>query len=137
MPFSMLRALGKFGLKRNDWDGIIWYSPTIFWGPVVRHLKRANQCKSYLILRDIFPEWAVDTGLMKKRMAWLFFKLVATFQYAQADTIGIQTPGNQVYFDTWANNKRRQLQLLENWLAPICRNEVPAEIDLLRVAYIR
>jgi len=59
-PFFGLR-LGP--LRRLRWDGIIWYSPTIFLGPAVAWLKRASRCRAYLILRDLFPDWAVDAGV--------------------------------------------------------------------------
>ena len=58
-------------LKRNQRfldqkiDGIAWYSPTIFWGPLVKQLKTFFNCRAYLILRDIFPDWANDLGLIK------------------------------------------------------------------------
>lgn len=35
-----------------------------FFGPIVSALKQASRCKSYPIIRDIFPGWAVDMGLM-------------------------------------------------------------------------
>jgi hypothetical protein len=62
----LLRARRQSGLGRERWDGVVWYSPTIFLGPIVRVLRRESRCRSYLILRDIFPEWAVDMGLMRR-----------------------------------------------------------------------
>lgn len=64
MPWAMRRHLKKSPFATTKWDGVIWYSPSIFFGPLVSWLKKANGCKSYLIIRDIFPEWAVDMGLM-------------------------------------------------------------------------
>ena len=37
-------------------DGVVWYSPTIFWGPLIKRLKQRFHVKSYLILRDISHE---------------------------------------------------------------------------------
>ena len=71
-----------------------------------------------MILRDIFPEWANDLGLMKKGIVYYLFKLVAKYQYSVANTIGIQTESNKEYFLEWLNkNKNRKLEVLNNWLA--------------------
>lgn len=117
MPYLMRYHLRKTPLRDEKWDGLVWYSPTIFLGPIVRALKSASQCKSYLIIRDIFPEWAVDLGIMGRGLPYQFFNLVARYQYSVADTIGVQTEGNLVYFNTWANQSGRQLEVLQNWVA--------------------
>lgn len=117
MPFSMLKNLRKSPLAKQKWDGIIWYSPSIFHGPLVNALKQASRCKSYLILRDIFPEWAVDMGLMGRGLPYRFFDAIARYQYSIADVIGVQTHGNLSYFKSWAMGDGRQLEVLQNWLA--------------------
>jgi glycosyltransferase involved in cell wall biosynthesis len=117
LPFSMLRGVRKSPFRNTRWDAVAWYSPTIFFGPLVWSLKRNSECRSYLILRDIFPEWALDLGLLRKGPAYFFFKTVAQFQYAIADTIGVQSPSNLVYLTTWAKRPTRRLEVLWNWLA--------------------
>ena len=59
---------GKSFFKQQPCDLVIYYSPTIFFGPLVHKLKALWQCPSYLILRDIFPQWAVDVGVLKKSL---------------------------------------------------------------------
>lgn len=117
MPFFMLRQLRKSPLREQVWDGVVWYSPTIFLGPIVKALKSACKCKSYLIIRDMFPEWAVDIGLMGRGLPYRLFKAIANYQYSVADIIGIQTPGNQAYFADWLKQSRGRLEVLQNWLA--------------------
>jgi len=117
MPFAMLRNLRKSPLAGTSWDGVVWYAPSIFFGPIVSSLKKASGCRSYLIIRDIFPEWAVDMGLMGRGVPYRFFKAIANYQYSVADVIGIQTPGNAVYFEDWRKGNGRQLEVLQNWLA--------------------
>lgn len=117
MPYAMLRNLKKSPLAKEKWDGIVWYSPTIFLGPIAKALKKTSQCPSYLIIRDIFPEWAVDMGLMGRGLPYRFFKAIASYQYSAADVIGVQTPGNLAYFKQSAGETRQQLEVLHNWLA--------------------
>lgn len=116
MPFAMSRNLRKSSLTSEHWDGVLWYAPSIFHGPLVSALKKSSGCKSYLIIRDIFPEWAVDMGLMKRGLSYLFFDAVARYQYSVADVIGIQTAGNRRYFARWLEKPGRQLEVLQNWL---------------------
>jgi glycosyltransferase involved in cell wall biosynthesis len=117
MPFAMLRGLRASPFGTTSWDGVVWYSPSIFHGPMVRALKRGSACRSYLILRDIFPEWAVDMGLMGRGVPYRFFKAVERYQYSVADVIGVQTPGNQAYFEARDLHPSRRIDVLQNWLA--------------------
>lgn len=117
MPFAMLRHLRKSPLSKERWDGLVWHSPTIFLGPIVNSLKKASACKGYLIIRDIFPEWAADMGLMGRGLPYRFFKAVADYQYSVADVIGVQTQGNEAYFENWRQGAGRKLEVLQNWLA--------------------
>jgi glycosyltransferase involved in cell wall biosynthesis len=116
MPFAMLRQLRKSPLSSVLWDGVVWYSPSIFHGPLVSALKKSSGCKSYLIIRDIFPEWAVDMGLMGRGLPYRFFDAVARYQYSVADAVGVQAPGNRAYFSQWLQKPGRKLEVLQNWL---------------------
>lgn len=114
MPFAMLRNLRKGPLVKENWDGVVWYAPSIFLGPIANALKKTSNCKGYLIIRDIFPEWAADMGLMGRGLPYRFFKAVANYQYSVPDVIGIQSQGNQAYFSDLMTCK---IEVLQNWLA--------------------
>ncbi len=70
------------------------------------------------ILRDIFPEWAVDLGLLRKGLAYRLLKAVANIQYRVADTIGVQTPSNMGDLARWHCPPRRNVEVLQNWQTP-------------------
>jgi glycosyltransferase involved in cell wall biosynthesis len=128
LPYALLRGMQAAGILLSGWEGVVWYSPTIFLGPIVKRIKRASGCRSYLILRDIFPEWAVDMGLMGRGLPYRFFKWIEAGQYAAADTIGVQCEANLAYLAKWAERPGRKLEVLENWLSPApvahCRIDV-------------
>ena len=51
------------------------------------------------LIRDIFPQWAVDLGLISHNsVPYYFFKLVEKNLYSTADIIGTQTLANMPYF---------------------------------------
>jgi glycosyltransferase involved in cell wall biosynthesis len=116
-PLLMLRGIKKSALANSKWDGVIWYSPTIFLAPVASYLKGNSNCPGYLILRDIFPDWAVDMGLITKGIPYKILKIFEKKQYSVADIIGVQAHGNLSYFDNILNNKHTKIEVLNNWLA--------------------
>lgn len=133
MPVTMFLSLCRAGLAVKDFKGIIWYSPSIFFGPLVWYMKFLSGSKGYLILRDMFPEWAVDLAIMKKGPAYFFFKSVAAFQYSVADTIGVQSDSNLHYLSSWATHGRR-IEVLSNWLAPSKVKDETYSFDLSKLA---
>ena len=115
-PWLIWRTLEKSsGFMSKQYDGVIWYSPTIFWGPLIKRLKHKFQCRSYLILRDLFPDWALHVGVLKKGLVYSFFKIVEQYQYRQANCIGIQSPNNLKYFQKHHPFASKHAQVLWNW----------------------
>lgn len=134
MPFAMALNLRKSPLAQQRWDGVVWYAPSIFHGPMVNALKRASRCKGYLIIRDIFPQWAVDMGLMGRGLPYRFFDAVARYQYSVADVIGVQTPGNRTYFQRWIRKPGRSLEVLQNWLDSPAQERCAIRLDQTTLA---
>lgn len=129
MPFAMLRHFRKSPLAEKQWDGVVWYSPSIFHGPLVKAIKEKSKCKSYLILRDIFPQWAVDIGLISRGPTYLFLDAIARYQYFVADIIGVQSAGNLSYFYQWGHQPGRRIEVLNNWLDKPGQAICPIRID--------
>ena len=134
MPFAMLRHLRQSPLANERWDGVVWYAPSIFHGPLASALKKTSACKGYLIIRDIFPEWAVDMGLMGRGLPYRFFDAVAKYQYSIADVIGVQTPGNKGYFKHWSGQSGRKLEVLQNWLDKPANVRCSIRVDETKLA---
>ena len=112
---TMWRSACKF-FQDNPCDLIVFYSPTIFFGDLVNQLKTIWGCPAYLILRDIFPKWAVDAGLIRKGMVYRYLRRKELVQYAAADLIGVEAFGNLSYFKNELAGYDYRVEVLYNWL---------------------
>tara|TARA_Y100000589_G_C27133977_1_gene621751 strand:- start:221 stop:1411 length:1191 start_codon:yes stop_codon:yes gene_type:complete len=114
MPFYIIKALLKNNYDISNYDGIISWSPSIFFGPLIYFIKKRSKTKSYLILRDIFPEWALDLNILKKGPIYNLFKLIAHFQYRISDKIGVQSKGNIKFVNKY-KIPLEKIEVLNNW----------------------
>jgi len=102
-------------LKENPCNGIIYYSPSIFFGSLVRKLSSLWNCQSYLILRDIFPQWAVDNNLIKENsLVHWYFNFFEKINYKYADRIGVMSLSNLEFFKS-KNINISKFEVLYNW----------------------
>ena len=101
--------------ENRSFDLIINYSPSIFWGGFAGYLKKKNKCKSYLILRDFFPQWIIDNGMINKNSpVAMYFRRFEKINYNTADVIGIQSPANVGFFKK-IHHDNYKTSLLYNW----------------------
>ena len=106
---------GKKFFDKNHCDLILYYSPPIFFGSLVKRLKKRFACPSYLILGDIFPQWAVETGVLRKGLVYRYFKYKERRNYEAADIIRVQSPANLLYFKDNGLDKKHVLEVRYNW----------------------
>lgn len=101
-------------IKDKKFDMCINYAPTIFFGPLANHFKKQGTY-IYLIVRDMFPQWIIDQGLIKdSSIAARFFRYYEKLNYSAADFIGVQSQANLDFFKkkfpTFSN-----VEILRNW----------------------
>lgn len=89
------QAINKF-LKNVSFDLILYSTPPITLNKVITFLKRnKTPTISYLLLKDIFPQNAVDLGMFSKTS--LFYKIFRKKEiqlYRNSDFIGCMSPAN-------------------------------------------
>ncbi len=82
-------------------DLILYTTPPITFANVVRYVKKRDGAASYLLLKDIFPQNAVDLGMMKKRgvkgIIYRYFRAKEKKLYALSDHIGCMSQANVAY----------------------------------------
>ena len=89
-------------LKGVEFDLILYSTPPITFTNVVRFLKKRNpQAISYLLLKDIFPQNAVDMRMFSKRSVFYhFFREKEKALYKASDFIGCMSDANVEYLRT-------------------------------------
>lgn len=102
-------------VSETTFDGVVYYSPSIFFGGLVKKLKQRSNCSSYLVLRDIFPQWAIDAGMIRPgSMIAQYLRYFEERTYQQADAIGVMSEKNLEVFNK-ANANRYPAGVLRNW----------------------
>lgn len=84
----------------NDvhFDFIIYSTPPITFTRIVSEIKQRDKAKTYLLLKDIFPQNAVDIELLKKGgLLHRFFRRKERKLYEVSDYIGCMSPANVKY----------------------------------------
>jgi len=104
---SILRT-GNHFIKEIDryygnvrFDLVIYTTPPITFVSAVNYVKRRDGAKTYLLLKDIFPQNAVDIGLMSKSglkgLLYKHFRRTEKKLYKVSDHIGCMSQANVDY----------------------------------------
>lgn len=97
-------------------DLVVHHTPPITFTPVINYLKAKYNTKSYLILRDIFPQNAKDLGIIKNKLLFNFFRKKEEILYKKSDFIGCMSQGNVKYIENYNSEvDKDKLHILRNW----------------------
>lgn len=95
IEYLYMRAIKKY-FPGVCFDLILYSTPPITFPKVIEYAKKANpSAKTYLLLKDIFPQNAVDIGMLAKTgVIYKFFRAKEKKLYALSDYIGCMSPAN-------------------------------------------
>lgn len=94
IEYQYLNAVKTY-LSDVKFDLIIYSTPPITFSKVIEYIKKRDKAFAYLLLKDIFPQNAVDIGLMKKNsLLHNFFRKKEKNLYNISDKIGCLSPAN-------------------------------------------
>ena len=119
-----LNAIKKYfsGIK---FDMVMYSTPPITFNKILKYFKKKDNSKTYLILKDIFPQNAVDIGAIKKgSLLWKYFRNKEVNLYNNSDMIGCMSQGNLEYILKY--NKfidKKKVEIFPNAIKPIPRIE--------------
>lgn len=95
------KAINKH-FRDIKFDIVLYSTPPITFAKVIKNVKKRNlDVLSYLLLKDIFPQNAVDLGMMSKSgvkgLLYSFFRRKEKELYRISDFIGCMSPANVRY----------------------------------------
>lgn len=100
IPSDYIKAIKKY-FKDVRFDFVLYPTPPITLCNVVEFIKKRDNAKSYLLLKDIFPQNAVDIGMMTKTgpksIIYKMFRKKEEKLYAVSDFIGCMSEANREY----------------------------------------
>ena len=88
----------KKNFKEISFDLVLYSTPPITLVKPIKYIKKRDKAKSYLLLKDIFPQNAIDLELMqKKSFLHTYFRYKERKLYQISDYIGCMSKRNVEY----------------------------------------
>ncbi len=124
---QFIQSIKKY-FRDIKFDLVIYSTPPITFVKIIDFVKKRDGCKSYLLLKDIFPQNAVDLEIIKeKSLVWHYFRNKEKKLYEVSDNIGCMSKANVDY--VIKNNTEVEINKIE-----VCPNSTkPAEIPRLSI----
>lgn len=136
----MIEPLYKKYIKKYfnniEFDLIIYPTPHITFGRVVSYVKKRDKAKTYLLLKDIFPQNAVDLGMLRRDgILHRYFKRKEEKIYRISDHIGTMSPANSQYIIEKSGVPAEKIEVNPNAIEPITINLSTREKNDIRAKY--
>lgn len=100
LPNLYIRAIKKY-FSNVKFDLVLYPTPPVTHVKTVAYIKKRDKAKSYLLLKDIFPQNAVDIGMMSKTgikgILYTYFRKQERKLYGISDHIGCMSQANVDY----------------------------------------
>jgi len=132
IDYQYLKAIKKY-FDNIKFDLLLYSTPPISFIRVVKKIKAKNKAFSYLLLKDIFPQNAVDIELIKPDgMIYRFFRRKEKELYEISDYIGCMSPANVEFLKK--NNPQipaHKIEICPNSIAPVeYKENIPERITI-------
>lgn len=97
LSWLLFRAIKKY-FKNIKFDILLYSTPPITYNKSISYLKTKDKAMTYLLLKDIFPQNAVDLSMIKKNgLIHRYFQKVENKLYHLSDFIGCMSEANKSY----------------------------------------
>lgn len=112
-PFQMWRSLRRH--IKSDFDVVFIYSPPITLGLIGLILKRRG-VGVLLNVQDIFPQNAIDLGILRNSVLIAFFRWIERLSYKYADVVTVHSKGNLDFLTSVNPGLADKFRILYNWI---------------------
>lgn len=100
IEYQVISAIKKYW-SSVKFDMVLYATPPISFAKVIKYIKKRDSAVSYLMLKDIFPQNAVDIGIMKNTGItsglYKYFRKQEKQLYCYSDYIGCMSKANVDY----------------------------------------
>jgi colanic acid biosynthesis glycosyl transferase WcaI len=114
LPMVFLRAYDRY-IKESP-DVVMVYTPHLPLTKVGAELKRRTGARFVLNVQDIFPQNAIDLGILRNQRLIAYFERMEQGAYSVADAITVHTPGSIQFLQNVKNVPEEKLSLVPNWI---------------------
>lgn len=123
IEYQFLAAVVKY-LQDTKFDLVLYSTPPITLTRVIKAIKKRDNARTYLLLKDIFPQNAIDIGMMKREgILHRFFRRKEKQLYRVSDFIGCMSPANVAY--VLAHNTEIKAERVE-----VCPNSIEPDTSV-------
>jgi len=136
---AYVSAIKKY-FANVKFDLVLYSTPPITLLKAVNYVKRRDNAKCYLLLKDIFPQNAVDLGMLKTSglsgILYRYFRKKEKKLYAISDHIGCMSEANVEF--VLRNNPeicQDKVEVCPNSIEPYVIDKVDTEIRQIRSKY--
>ena len=112
MPLQFLLKLWRYKIAT---DAVVVYSPPLPLALVGGWLRRSG-VRSVLNIQDLFPQNAIDLGILRSHAQIKFFKALEAYAYKTADIVTVHSEGNRKMLLEQQDGIESKLKLLHNWV---------------------
>jgi glycosyltransferase involved in cell wall biosynthesis len=82
-------------LTRGKFDAVLVYSPPLFLGWTALVLRRWKRTKAILNVQDLFPQSAIDLGVLRSGTLIRWFRRIEAYLYRKSDLVIVHSEGNR------------------------------------------
>ena len=112
MPLQFLIKLWRYNVRPT---AAIIYSPPLPLALVGSWLRRSG-VRTLLNIQDLFPQNAIDLGILRSNLQIKFFQALERFAYRTADVVTVHSEGNRQMLLTQQPAFAGKIKLLHNWV---------------------
>lgn len=114
MSFLFKKGIKKY-LSDEKFDLILYESPPVTVSNIIKFAKKKYNTKTFLMLKDIFPQNAVDIGIIKSNgLIFKYYKHKENSLYSVSDKIGCMSQLNLEYIKKRYQKYENKLTIFEN-----------------------
>lgn len=114
LPFLYLRKIKK--LVRHKIDAVIVYSPPLTLAFVGTRIKKKSGARYLLNIQDIFPQNAIDLGIIRNTLLIRFFEWMERKAYREADKLTSHTEGGRKFLTDKKHVPPTKVSTVSNWI---------------------